>query len=80
MRLVDLLLRRTSLAFCGLVTDALLVELSELLGELLGWDTERRSRERDETRHYLADRHGIELAPLPAPLPATLTAPEGSPA
>ena len=62
VRLVDVLLRRTSLAFRGLVTDALLVELAELLGEVLGWDADRRAQEHDDARLYLADRHGIDLA------------------
>lgn len=61
VRLVDLLLRRTSLAFCGLVTDPLLLELADLLGDLLGWDSARRANEVDDARLYLADRHGIEL-------------------
>ena len=59
VRLVDLVLRRTSLAFRGLVTDALLLELAELLGDVLGWDAKRRAREVDDARLYLADRHGI---------------------
>ncbi len=63
VRLVDVVLRRTSLAFRGLVTEALLVELAELLGDSLGWDQGRRAQEREDARLYLADRHGIELAP-----------------
>ena len=61
VRLLDVLLRRTSLAFRGLVTDALLTELADLVGDVLEWDAERRGRERDEARDYLADAHGIEL-------------------
>ena len=61
VRLVDVLLRRTSLAFRGLVTAALLEELADLLGEVLGWDADRRAQERDDARLYLADRHGIDL-------------------
>ncbi|OYX54275.1 MAG: FAD-dependent oxidoreductase [Micrococcales bacterium 32-70-13] len=63
VRLVDLLLRRTSLAFRGLVTEALLDELADVLGEALGWPASRRAQERDDARLYLADRHGISLAP-----------------
>ncbi|UTT63077.1 glycerol-3-phosphate dehydrogenase/oxidase [Microcella humidisoli] len=63
VRLVDVLLRRTSLAFRGLVTEALLAELAELLGDSLGWDSGRRAQERDDARLYLADRHGIDLTP-----------------
>jgi len=66
VRLVDVLLRRTSLAFRGLVTDALLTELAQLLGDVLGWDADRCAREREAAKLYLADRHGIELAPSPA--------------
>ena len=62
VRLVDVLLRRTSLAFRGLVTGALLTELADLLGEVLDWDDDRRAQERDDARLYLADRHGIDLA------------------
>ena len=66
VRLVDLVLRRTSLAFRGLVTDALLLELAELLGDTLGWDSERRAQEVDDARLYLADRHGIDLESAPS--------------
>jgi glycerol-3-phosphate dehydrogenase len=59
VRLVDVLLRRTSLAFRGLVTDALLLELADLLGDSLSWDAQRRAQEVDDARLYLADRHGI---------------------
>lgn len=62
VRLVDVLLRRTSLAFRGLVTDALLDELAQLLGDVLGWSPERRAEEHEGARHYLADRHGVELS------------------
>lgn len=62
VRLVDLLLRRTSLAFRGQVTHELLSELAELLGDVLGWSTDRRAREREGARLYLADRHGIDTA------------------
>ncbi len=61
VRLVDVLLRRTSLAFRGLVTDALLTELADVLGDVLGWDASRRTSEVVGARTYLADRHGIEL-------------------
>ena len=63
VRLVDVVLRRTSLAFRGLVTDALLTELADLIGDALGWDAARRAQERDGARLYLADRHGIDLTP-----------------
>jgi glycerol-3-phosphate dehydrogenase len=66
VRLVDVLLRRTSLAFRGLVTDALLLELAELLGNSLGWDSARRAKEVDDARLYLADRHGITLDSAPS--------------
>lgn len=63
VRLVDLLLRRTSLAFRGLITDSLLTELAELLGDVLGWDSARRAAEVDGARLYLADRHGVDTTP-----------------
>ena len=62
VRLVDVLLRRTSLAFRGLVTGALLSELADLLGDVLDWNADRREHERDDARLYLAERHGIDLA------------------
>ena len=61
VRLLDVLLRRTSLAFRGLVTVALLTELADVVGDALEWSTERRGRERDEALSYLADAHGIEF-------------------
>ncbi|WP_448809301.1 glycerol-3-phosphate dehydrogenase/oxidase [Agromyces bauzanensis] len=62
VHLVDLVLRRTSLAFTGALTAPLLDELAELAGEELGWDAARRRHEVDATRARLAERHGVELA------------------
>jgi glycerol-3-phosphate dehydrogenase len=46
--LVDVLIRRTSLAFRGLVTGELLNELADVLAGPLGWDSARQT---DEIRH-----------------------------
>ena len=57
----DLLLRRTSLAFEGRVTEPLLVELAEIIGSALGWDQDTRDAEVAATRSTLRDRHGVDL-------------------
>ncbi len=61
VRLVDVVLRRTSLAFTGAVTSALLVELAEIVGDVLDWDAARRADEVESARLYLSDHHGIEF-------------------
>lgn len=63
-QLVDVLIRRTSLAFRGLVTAELLAELGAVLAEELGWDTTRVA---DEIRHaedVLHRYHGVEVQHL----------------
>jgi glycerol-3-phosphate dehydrogenase len=70
VHLSDIVLRRTSLAFTGAVTGALLDELADIAGSVLGWDSERRRSEITDTVELLRFRHGLELAgPEPA-LPA----------
>lgn len=61
VRLVDVALRRTSLAFTGAVTTDLLRELAEIIGEALDWDAARRAAEVESARLYLGDHHGIEF-------------------
>jgi glycerol-3-phosphate dehydrogenase len=61
VHLTDLVLRRTSLAFTGSVTVALLAELADLAGEALGWDAARRAAEIGRTVELLRSRHGVEL-------------------
>ena len=67
VHLIDLLLRRTSIAFTGAVTAPLLDELAELVGDELGWDDARRREEVAATRSELDARHGVRL-PEVAPL------------
>ena len=62
VHLVDLIYRRTSLAFIGRVTTALLIELAELAGEVLGWSAARRTDEVNSTTSDLAQRHQVELS------------------
>ena len=61
VHLIDVVLRRTSLAFTGALTAPLLDELAEVVGAELGWDAGRRADEIAAARELLAERHGVEL-------------------
>jgi glycerol-3-phosphate dehydrogenase len=61
VHLVDLLLRRTSLAFVGGLTAPLLVELAALVAEVSGWTPTRRVEELAATTTELAERHQVLL-------------------
>ncbi|KAA9106349.1 glycerol-3-phosphate dehydrogenase/oxidase [Microbacterium rhizomatis] len=65
----DVLLRRTTLAFEGRVTDELLAELAEIVGDALGWDHDVRAAEVARTAGILRERHGVDLE-TPAAYPA----------
>lgn len=62
VHLSDLIYRRTPLAFIGRVTTALLHELAELAGEVLGWSAARRAEEVATTTSDLARLHQVDLA------------------
>jgi glycerol-3-phosphate dehydrogenase len=63
VHLIDLLLRRTSLAFVGGLDRALVAELAEVVGGVLGWDAARRAAEIAAVVAELRDAHRVELAP-----------------
>jgi glycerol-3-phosphate dehydrogenase len=64
--LVDVLIRRTSLAFRGLVTGELLNELAEVLSVPLGWDTAARAAEIQHAQDVLQRFHRVETHSLVA--------------
>ena len=64
VRLIDVLLRRTSMAFVGDVTTPLIEELALVVAPVLGWDAGRRAEEIELARGILSDVHGIELGPV----------------
>jgi glycerol-3-phosphate dehydrogenase len=59
--LIDLLLRRTSLAFVGGLSLPLLEELAGLLAPLLGWDAARTADEVRSAGAELNEVHGVDL-------------------
>ncbi len=59
VRLDDVLLRRTTLAFAGELTEARVSEIAEVTGHVLGWDARRRDREIDRAWGILRSRHGV---------------------
>jgi glycerol-3-phosphate dehydrogenase len=61
VHLVDLLLRRTSLAFIGALTAPLLTELATLAGEVLAWTPARRAEEIASATEELVERHQVHL-------------------
>ncbi|MGO1318904.1 MAG: glycerol-3-phosphate dehydrogenase/oxidase [Galactobacter sp.] len=54
---IDVFVRRTNLAFRGLVTDDLIAEVSDGLAQVLGWDAKRVAEENDFARAILVERH-----------------------
>ncbi|MGY2746427.1 glycerol-3-phosphate dehydrogenase [Arthrobacter sp. UYCu723] len=62
--LVDVLIRRTSLAFRGLVTGELLNEVAEILSGPLGWDAATRSSEFSHAQEVLKRFHGVRVHSL----------------
>lgn len=61
VHLIDLVLRRTSLAFVGALSADLLGELADIMAAGLGWDETRRATEIAATRAELAEVHGVRL-------------------
>lgn len=62
--LVDILIRRTSLAFRGLVTGELLNEVADILAVPLGWDAATRSSEISHAQEVLKRFHGVQVHSL----------------
>ena len=62
--LVDILIRRTSLAFRGLVTGELLNEVADILSVPLGWDAATRSSEISHAQEVLKRFHGVQVHSL----------------
>jgi glycerol-3-phosphate dehydrogenase len=65
VHLLDLLQRRTSIAFTGGVTTALLTELASLLAGQLGWTPEQAEAELDAAAEILRTVHGVQLDARP---------------
>lgn len=63
--LIDVLIRRTSLAFRGLVSAELLNEIAQILAGPLGWDEARVRDELNHARGVLKHCHRVELSSLP---------------
>lgn len=59
--LIDVLIRRTSLAFRGLVTADLLTELAQALAGPLGWDESREAQEITHARDVLQRFHAVPM-------------------
>ncbi len=57
----DLILRRSLLAMLGRVTREMIEELSNVLGNILGWDAERKKAEAARTLSILDQRHRVRL-------------------
>ena len=68
-RLADLVLRRTLIAFHGLATMAVLHELAEVAGGILGWSRERRRKEVDATKSLLSRDFGVKFDDHPLDQP-----------
>ena len=61
LRLEDLILRRTLLAMLGEISVGLIVELSQIVGDELGWSESTRKDEVDDVLSVLSRKHGVKL-------------------
>lgn len=62
VHLIDVITRRTSIAFRGLATRDAVRELAEVVAAELGWDDAQREQELADAAARLRDEHGIDLA------------------
>ena len=62
VHLIDVLLRRTHLAFVGGMTDRTLREVAETIAAPLGWDADRVDEEISRTTEILRASHRVDLA------------------
>ncbi|HEY8752314.1 MAG TPA: glycerol-3-phosphate dehydrogenase/oxidase [Arthrobacter sp.] len=62
--LIDVLIRRTSLAFRGLVTGEVLVEVADVLAAPLGWDADAKAAEIQRAREVLERFHRVQIHSL----------------
>jgi glycerol-3-phosphate dehydrogenase len=60
VRLDDFLLRRTTLAFSGLLNQERVSELAKVAAAALGWSQEQTQREMNRAWEILEFRHGVE--------------------
>ena len=65
MHLLDLVLRRTSLAFRGELSLPLLNELAGVIAPVLGWDDGTRENEVELAVAMLRETHGVQLSADP---------------
>jgi glycerol-3-phosphate dehydrogenase len=61
VHLDDLFLRRSTLAWLGLLTKDNVAEFADILAAALNWDAEQKNAEVDRALALLADRHGVML-------------------
>jgi glycerol-3-phosphate dehydrogenase len=61
VHLLDIFLRRTSLAFTGSISGSLVHEVGEIAAAALGWSPNRRAEEEDAVIADLADAHRVHL-------------------
>ena len=66
VHLIDVVIRRTNIAFVGGVTVELLDELADLLAVPLGWSADARQAEVADTVERLRSSYGVELPHAPA--------------
>lgn len=59
--LVDILLRRTSLAITGRLTPELCRDVCSLAGDALGWDSARQDAELQMLSRNLSEKHRVDL-------------------
>jgi glycerol-3-phosphate dehydrogenase len=57
----DLLLRRTLVAYLGQLNRPLVEQLSDWLGDALGWDGSRKKDEVARAIGILAEKHQVQL-------------------
>lgn len=61
IHLDDVILRRTMLAMLGRLSKQSIEELSNVVGDLLGWKADQKTAEVARALRLLADRHGVQF-------------------